>query len=97
MVDRFGAPPPTVRNLLFVVLVRILAAQAGVEAVSTEDGQAVVRLKEGRLVPKEALEPHAPKGVHLGRTLLRVDLSEGWRRRLQQALEALGEAALAKT
>jgi transcription-repair coupling factor (superfamily II helicase) len=92
MVDRFGEPPPAVRNLLFVVLVRVLADQAGVEAVSTEDGQAVVRLKEGTLAPKEALEPRAPKGVHVGRTLLRVDLGEGWRRRLREALEALAEA-----
>jgi transcription-repair coupling factor (superfamily II helicase) len=92
MVDRFGDPPPAAGNLLFVVLLRVLAARAGVQAVSTEDGQAVVRLKEGSLVPKEALEPRAPKGVHLGRTLLRVDLSEGWRRRLRLALEALAEA-----
>jgi transcription-repair coupling factor (superfamily II helicase) len=97
MVDRFGEPPPTVRNLLFVVLVRILADRASVEAVSTEDGQAVVRLKEGSLVPKEELEPRAPKGVHVGRTLLRVDLSKGWRRRLRQALEALAEAFPAQT
>ncbi len=93
MVDRFGEPPPTVRNLLFVVLVRILADRAGVEAVSTEDGQAVVRLREGSLVPREGLERRAPKGVHLGRTLLRVELSDGWRRRLREALEALAEAA----
>jgi transcription-repair coupling factor (superfamily II helicase) len=97
MVDRFGEPPPTVRNLLFVVLVRILADRASVEAVATEDGQAVVRLKEGSLVPKEELEPRAPKGVHVGRTLLRVDLNKGWRRRLRQALEALAEAVPEKT
>jgi transcription-repair coupling factor (superfamily II helicase) len=93
MVDRFGEPPPVVRNLLFVVLVGILADRAGVQAISTEDGQAVVRLKEGSVLPKEALEPRAPKGVHVGRTLLRVDLSGGWRRRLRQALETLAEAA----
>jgi hypothetical protein len=46
-------------------------------------------------VPKEALEPRAPKGVHLGHTLLRVDLGKGWRRRLREALEGLAEAALA--
>ncbi|MEE8385819.1 MAG: TRCF domain-containing protein, partial [Dehalococcoidia bacterium] len=95
MVDRFGEPPAAVRNLLFVVLVRTLAAQASVEAIFTGDGQAVVRLKEGSLVPKEALEPRAPKGVHLGHTLLRVDLGKGWRRRLREALEGLAEAALA--
>jgi transcription-repair coupling factor (superfamily II helicase) len=96
MVDRFGEPPSVARNLLFVVLLRILAARTGVQAISTEHGQVVVRLKEGSLVPKESLEPAAPKGVHVGRTLLRVDLSEGWRSRLRQALEGLAEATLSE-
>jgi transcription-repair coupling factor (superfamily II helicase) len=91
-VDRFGEPPPPVRNLLFVILLRALAARAGVQAILTEEGRAVLRLKEGSLVPKEALEGRAPKGVNPGRTLVRVDLGEGWRSRLQQALEALAEA-----
>ncbi len=92
LLDRFGEPPPSVRNLLFVILLRALAARAGVQAILTEEGRAVLRLKEGSLVPKEALESRAPKGVSPGRTLVRVDLGEGWRRRLRQALEALAEA-----
>jgi transcription-repair coupling factor (superfamily II helicase) len=92
LVDRFGKPPPPVRSLLFVILLRTLAAQAGVQSIQTEDGQAVVRLKEGCLVPKEAMEPSAPRGVSLGRTLVRVELGQGWRDRLRQTLEALAEA-----
>jgi len=92
LVDRFGEPPPPVRNLLFVILLRALAARAGVEAILTEEGRAVLRLKDGSLVPKEALESHVPKGVSLGRTLVRVELGEGWRNRLQETLEALAEA-----
>jgi transcription-repair coupling factor (superfamily II helicase) len=92
MVDRFGEPPPPVRSLLFVILLRALAARAGVEAILTEEGRAVLRLKDGSLVPKEALESRVPKGVSLGRTLVRVELGEGWRVRLQETLEALAEA-----
>lgn len=92
LVDRFGEPPPPVRNLLFVILLRTLAARAGVQAILTEDGQAVIRLKEGSLVLKKPLESRAPKGVHPGRTLVRVELGKAWRSRLRQTLEALAEA-----
>src|SRR3989304_6162780 len=92
LIDRFGEPPPPVRSLLYVILVRVLAAQAGVQAVATESGRVVLKLKEGFLVPREALEPRAPRGVHLGRTLVRVDLGEGWRTRLRGGLGSLGVA-----
>jgi transcription-repair coupling factor (superfamily II helicase) len=92
LVDRFGEPPPPVRNLLFVILLRTLALRAGVQAIQTEDGTAVVRLREGSLVPKDALQSRAPKGVSLGRTLVRVELGEGWRERLRRTLEAMAEA-----
>jgi transcription-repair coupling factor (superfamily II helicase) len=91
-VDRFGEPPPSARNLLYVIHLRTLAGRAGVQAIGTEDGRAVLRLKEGSLVPKEKLESRAPKGVSLGRTLVKVELGEGWRERLRQTLEALAEA-----
>src|SRR3989304_4112085 len=74
-----GEPPPPVRSLLYVILVRVLAAQAGVQAVATEGGRVVLKLKEGFLVPREALEPRAPRGVHLGRTLVRGELGGGGR------------------
>src|SRR3989304_2585047 len=92
LVDRFGEPPPPVRSLLYVILVRVLAAQAGVQAVATEGGRGGLKLKEGLLVPRETLEPRAPRGVHLGRTLVKVEMGEGWRTRLLEVLESLAGA-----
>ena len=97
LVDRFGQPPPPARNLLFVILLRTLAARAGVQAIMTEDGHAVVRLKEGALVPKEALESRAPKGVRPGRSLVRVELGKAWRDRLRQTLDTLADAVMMQT
>ncbi|HLB26050.1 MAG TPA: TRCF domain-containing protein, partial [Dehalococcoidia bacterium] len=95
LVDRFGEPPQPVRSLLYVILVRALASQAGVQALATEDGQVVLKLSEGLLVPREELEARAPRGVHLGRTLVRVELGEGWRTRLLEVLESLAAQPVA--
>ena len=92
MVDRFGAPPPAARNLLYIVSLRALAKQAGVQSISTEDGTVLVRLPEGEVLPREALEAQAPRGVRVGRTLLTVELGNGWRDRLRLALEQLAAA-----
>ena len=92
MVDRFGAPPPLARNLLYVVSLRALARTAGVQSITAEDGAAVVRMKEGEEFPRATLEESAPRGVQVGRHVLRVDLEEGWRDRLRQTLELVDEA-----
>ncbi len=93
MVDRFGEPPPAARNLLYVISLRTLAAQAGVRSILAEDREAIVRLREGLLLPQEAIEPQAPRGVQVGRTLLRVEMGDGWRQRLRWALEQLAAAS----
>ncbi len=103
--DRFQAPPPLARNLLYVVRLRVLAMQAGVESINSEDGQIVVRLKEGRLLPADALRGRLPDGAHVGRTQLRLErrrlgpapaqggsASGGWPQALQRVLEELAGA-----
>jgi transcription-repair coupling factor (superfamily II helicase) len=90
--DRFQAPPPLARNLLYVVRLRVLAMQAGVESIASEDAQIVVRLKEGRLLPAEALRGRLPEGAHVGRTQLRLErrrLGPAWPQALQRVLEEL--------
>jgi transcription-repair coupling factor (superfamily II helicase) len=82
MVDRFGALPPPVHNLLFAVQLRLLAYRAGVQSIQTEDGQIVVRLAEGAHLPREELRRRAPPEVWVGQTQVRLDrdrLGEGWR------------------
>ncbi|MDO8614916.1 MAG: transcription-repair coupling factor [Dehalococcoidia bacterium] len=89
MVDRFGAPPPLARNLLYVVALRALGKQAGVQSIASEDGSAVVRAREGETLPREPLSEIVARGVEVGRSTLRVELSEGWRERLRRTLEQL--------
>jgi transcription-repair coupling factor (superfamily II helicase) len=87
MVDRFGEPPVAARNLLYLVSVRALAAQIQAQSVTTEDGVAIVRMREGETLPREELEGTVAKGVQVGRSALRIDLGDGWRERLRRTLE----------
>jgi hypothetical protein len=83
----------------------VLALQAGVQSIATEDGQIVVRLKEGRELPADALRGRLPEGVRLGRTTLWLEqarlgpapaqggsASGGWPQALQRVMEELAEA-----
>lgn len=99
LTDRFQAPPPLARNLLYVVRLRVLALQAGVQSMATEDGEIVVRLKEGRLLPADALRDRLPESVRLGRTTLRLDrarLGPAWPQALQRVMEELAGAVAPK-
>src|SRR5438132_5830564 len=87
MVDRFGEPPAAARNLLYVISLRSLAAQVEAQSITTEDGVAVVRMKEGEALAREALEGVVAKGVQVGRNSLRVELDGSWRERLRRTLE----------
>ena len=69
MVDRFGEPPAAARSLLYVVSLRAVAAQAQIQSIATEDGVAVVRMREGETLPRESLEATVLKGVQVGRTV----------------------------
>jgi len=95
LTDRFQTPPPLARNLLYVVRLRVLALQAGVQSIATEDGEIVVRLKEGRLLSADALRDRLPEGVQLGRTTLRLErarLGPAWPQALQRVMEELAGA-----
>jgi len=87
MVDRFGEPPAAARNLLYVISLRSLATQVQAQSITTEDGVAVVRMKEGEALAREALEGVVAKGVQVGRNSLRVELDGSWRERLRRTLE----------
>ncbi len=96
--DRFQAPPPLARNLLYIVRLRVLALQAGVQSMATEDGQIVVRLKEGHQLAADALRGRLPEGVRLGRTTLRLErarLGPAWPQALQRVMEELAGAGAA--
>ncbi len=100
--DRFGAPPPAVRNLIDVVRLRTLAQRAGVQSIAREDGvggRAMIALRSGgsgdfraRLKPSDRAKLERTNAITIGREQIRIDLEvvgEGWRKLVDQALHVL--------
>ncbi|MCJ7743256.1 MAG: transcription-repair coupling factor, partial [Dehalococcoidales bacterium] len=56
--DRFGAPPREVENLLYGVKIKVLGAKAGIESITMEEGQIVLRRFEGMRFDRQKLEPY---------------------------------------
>ena len=63
-----------------------------IQTIATEDGVAVVRMREGETLPRESLEATVLKGVQVGRAALRVELGDGWRERLRRTIEQIAAA-----
>ena len=90
--DRFGPLPPEVQNLLYQLRLKILAARAGVEAISAENGQVFLLFLEShaeREVPD--LGPDVRRSKR-GLWLVRAERPE-WRDRLLEVLAALAMPA----
>ncbi|HUU08094.1 MAG TPA: TRCF domain-containing protein, partial [Dehalococcoidales bacterium] len=98
--DRFGAPPPEVENLLYAVKIKLLASGAGIESITREDRQLVLRRFQGMRFDREQLEPYLEKlgsplkdGITLSPTQLRLHpkrLGGEWKRVLEEVLKGVG-------
>ncbi len=91
--DRFGALPREVKNLLYAVRIKVLAAKVGIESISTEEGQIVVRLFEGMQFDRKKLEPFAKDGVKIGFNQLRLNpkrLGDKWQQTLEEVVRRAG-------
>ncbi len=87
--DRFGAPPPVVRNLLYALRIKILAAKAGIESIDTEERQIVIRRFQGMPFDKQKLQPLLKDGIMVGTTQLRLTPKrpgKDWQRVLEAIL-----------
>jgi len=90
--DRFGAMPPEVKNLLYAVKIKMLAAKAGITSIITEDGLIVLRLLDGMRFTPEQHELALPDGVRMG--VRQISLSykgdKGWKGKLERVLGKIG-------
>ncbi|MDO8577823.1 MAG: transcription-repair coupling factor [Dehalococcoidales bacterium] len=93
--DRFGEPPQLVRNLLYAVKVKVLAAKSGIESISTQEGELVIRRFEGMRFNVQKVEPflrglRLPAGSWFFDTLqLRLNpkrIGERWRGVLEEVV-----------
>lgn len=91
--DRFGTLPIEVKNLLYAVKIKALASKAGIESISTEEGQIILRLFDGLQFNKQQLEPFLKDGVKVSTTQLRLNpkrLGGEWQEVLEGVLLILG-------
>jgi len=91
--DRFGSPPPEVKNLLYAVKIKVLAAKAGIESISTEQGQIILKLFEGMRFNRQKLEPYLKDGIRLGLSQLHLNprrLGGEWRQVLEEVVKRAG-------
>ncbi len=87
--DRFGPLPQEVENLLYSVRIKILAAKAGIESISTEHGQIIIRPFEGMHFDKRKLEPLSRDGVKIGLNQISIHykrLGREWQQVLEEVL-----------
>ena len=88
--DRFGTLPAEVENLLYAVKVKILAAKAGIESITTEDGLIVIRLFEGMQFTPKQRELPLHDGVKMGVRQISLSykrLDKGWKGVLEGVLK----------
>ncbi len=91
--DRFGALPPEIKNLLYAVRIKALAAKAGIESISTEHGEIILMLFEGMRFDKQKLEPILKDGIKFHPFHLRLNpkrLGSEWQQVLEEVVGRVG-------
>jgi transcription-repair coupling factor (superfamily II helicase) len=95
LTDRFGKPPKSVENLLYVALVRALARKAGVESIKTDEQMFHLRVRGG--VPpviRSRVEALRMESVLVGPNQVRIDrvgVGARWMQLLIRVLRAMGD------
>ncbi|MCK4273891.1 MAG: transcription-repair coupling factor, partial [Dehalococcoidales bacterium] len=90
--DRFGNPPTEVGNLFYAVRIKDLAAKAGIESISTEEGQIILRRFQGLPFNAQKFMQTLTDGVTVGRTQIRINyrkLKREWQGVLEGVVKGL--------
>jgi transcription-repair coupling factor (superfamily II helicase) len=88
--DRFGPIPQAVKNLLYVVEIKQLAAVAMVQSISTEDRQVVLHFDGTREIDKLPLTQDFRYGIKVGSSRIKLDiklLGTSWQDVLKKVLQ----------
>jgi transcription-repair coupling factor (superfamily II helicase) len=88
MADRFGSPPSELENLLFQIRAKILAAQARVDSISTENGQILLRIPAEFIPPESAWRGYEFRISKRG-IWLRRDEDADWQEKLIGLLQRM--------
>jgi transcription-repair coupling factor (superfamily II helicase) len=90
--DRFGRMPLPVQNLLYLVRIKLLGTEAGVEKIFTEGKQILLRMGSEAKVDRALLQRSFGSNLKVGTTQVRLDrrqLGQHWARVLEAVLRSL--------
>jgi len=93
--DRFGPPPPAVKNILMLLRLRARAAENGILSVAFEDEVLVIRFREERVFDRMRIFKEYGTDVRLTRNVVRWHVGRGeeqWRDGLDTVLDMLLES-----
>jgi transcription-repair coupling factor (superfamily II helicase) len=88
--DRFGPIPQVVKNLLYIVGIKQLAAAAMATSISTEDGQVVLHFDGTREINRLSLTQDFGYGIKVGSSRIKLDiklLGNNWQEILKEVLQ----------
>jgi len=91
--DRFGPLPSVVQNLVYLLRLKVLATQAGVQAIASDHNSVVLRF------PRRIRAPRAlahDSSVRVMRSQLKLPRDSGWQGHLVEVLDALIAEPLAQ-
>jgi transcription-repair coupling factor (superfamily II helicase) len=95
--DRFGKLPAEVKNLLYTVKVKTLAAGAGISSISTQKRHILLKAADGiKLEPSQLANIHRP-GIKIDSDQIKLDrslLGNEWQAALEEILKKLPSACL---
>ena len=92
--DRFGPLPFQVQNLLYVVRLKLVAKQAGIQSISRDGARIILRLHDEVGGAGPALQKQLGRSVTVGHTQVRLELerlTDGWEQPLSKAVEKLAQ------
>ncbi len=92
---RFGKFPSPVQNLLYVIEIKLLASEAGIQKVSTEGKYIVVRPPEGTQIDHESLQPTFGTSIRAHPRFVQLNptqLGDHWTDMLREVLQRIASA-----
>jgi transcription-repair coupling factor (superfamily II helicase) len=93
--DRFGPLPPEVKDLLYMVRIKLLGSMAGIESISSENEQVVLSLGATAKFDRPSLQRYFGNKLKIGINQLRLDMrraSKEWEEVLEQILKVMAQS-----
>jgi len=93
--DRFGPLPAEVKDLLYMVRIKLLGSLAGIESIFTEGGQIVITLSASVEIDRQLLQRAFSSRLKMGTNRLRMDMNradEEWKDELEQGLKKVAQS-----